>query len=674
MSHEDNDSYRIEGGQYCIASELLDAGLVSEKHFEPCDSSDAMSTYENVTPDGETFYTGYCYSCSQKFNKRNFSNSSWAVEFGVEPDSGKIIEKKEFKRKPKAKRISRDEAKEVVGYGSKGRGVRGIKDKYREFFGHRIKNGRDGKPKVIFYPETQDDGKLFGYKTRTLPKSFGYENKGITGMKSELAGQFKFKDQHFRDIVICAGEEDMVAFFQQFDEYQERRNAKTGVEYTPMPVVSPTTGEGSAYKQLQAQYDFVNRAETIFIGMDNDAAGIDAANHIATLFPKDKVKIISWSLKDPNNAIRKDPKHNPEGKDFSAQTIRDFYNAKPYVRTSSTSSKMLQDSIREVLLKRRITLPPYMDKISKMMGGESGEAGMLQGVICNIIGNTSVGKSSHVNGMVYHWLMHSPQKPVIASLEATNGQYGLEMISIHLGENIRKGRTGQEVLDYLDTPEVVERLQGLWENEYGEERFQIIDERDGCLSSLEKQLERAFFKDGCGLMVIDVLTDIIRNLSIEEQSNHLTWQKNMVKKGATIINVLHTTKPKRDKEGKMLPITEYCAYGSGSTVQSAAINILIDRDKMIDDPIERNTTRVRMPKCREGHTGDAGEWFYDVNTRKVYDRDKYFTDNPEKLPAGYDLKVNPLSSEKSEGFSKKAGGGKKKEDILEDDLFDGVPL
>ena len=75
MAHEDNDSYRIEGGQYCIASELLDAGLVSEKHFEPCDSSDAMSTYENVTPDGETFFTSYCSSCSQKFNKKQFSNS-----------------------------------------------------------------------------------------------------------------------------------------------------------------------------------------------------------------------------------------------------------------------------------------------------------------------------------------------------------------------------------------------------------------------------------------------------------------------------------------------------------------------------------------------------------------------------------------------------------------------
>lgn len=972
-------SYRIDGHTHCIADEMVELGI---GEYKKCGSSDAMSTWVAEFEGGEEKYSSYCFSCAQSFQQYHLAKSSLGGEFGLCSEGGQVA-KKVFERKPKSPRITMEQAKLVISYGTdatlkhgvnRGKQIRGIKEEYNAFFGHRTRKDANGNPLVRYYPETCG-GELNGYKTRTFPKGFGYENLGITGISNDLSGQHKFKDMQFRDICICPGEEDKVAFFQQFDEYQKSRFGKDDKGYAPMPVVSPTTGEGSAAKQLRAQYDFVNRAERIFIGMDNDSRGRQAAEEIAKIFPKDKVFIISWSYKDPNNAI-----NNPEGKDYSAQTIRDFYNAKPYMKGLVKSSKGLMSDISEVLLKKRITLPDYMSKISKMMGGDSGEEGMLQSVILNIIGNTSCGKchgintpvlmhdmsikmiqdiklgdvvmgddggprnvtdlsrgrdtlycidqrdgmsytvnskhplslragydtinqamgrrssvdykkgevvnmsvpeylqlpssarrslkgykgvltkldngmkiktpwlvgmwlgdgdsnasritqshsaleaiegiykeatsvgygvskvatndsttrysiiggfrnyldannllnnkhiptewlctnwedrvellsglldsdghytrsgcyeitqkrkvlaegivtlcrslglrcsitevykssqygtvgmyyrmfisgdtsilnlrltykqpepisekmklkntaisvtelgvgdyygisvdgnhlyclqdftvthnTTHVNGMCYHWIMNSPQKPIVASLEATSGQYALDIISIHLGENIRKGRTGKEVLEYLETPEVQLRLKDLWENEYGEERFRIIDERDGNIKTLERDLEEAFHRDGCEMFIIDVLTDILRNLSIEQQSEHMSWQKNMVKKGATIVNVLHTTKPKKDKDGNYVPISEYDAYGSSTFVQSASINILIDRDKMTEDNIEKNTTRVRMPKCREGYTGEAGEWYYDTTTRKVYDRDLFFKENPHLLPSGYEL-------------------------------------
>lgn len=629
-------SYRIDGHTHCIADEMVELGI---GEYKKCGSSDAMSTWVAEFEGGEEKYSSYCFSCAQSFQQYHLAKSSLGGEFGLCSEGGQAA-KKVFERKPKSPRITMEQAKLVISYGTdatlkhgvnRGKQIRGIKEEYNAFFGHRTRKDANGNPLVRYYPETCG-GELNGYKTRTFPKGFGYENLGITGISNDLSGQHKFKDMQFRDICICPGEEDKVAFFQQFDEYQKSRFGKDDKGYAPMPVVSPTTGEGSAAKQLRAQYDFVNRAERIFIGMDNDSRGRQAAEEIAKIFPKDKVFIISWSYKDPNNAI-----NNPEGKDYSAQTIRDFYNAKPYMKGLVKSSKGLMSDISEVLLKKRITLPDYMSKISKMMGGDSGEEGMLQSVILNIIGNTSCGKTTHVNGMCYHWIMNSPQKPIVASLEATSGQYALDIISIHLGENIRKGRTGKEVLEYLETPEVQLRLKDLWENEYGEERFRIIDERDGNIKTLERDLEEAFHRDGCEMFIIDVLTDILRNLSIEQQSEHMSWQKNMVKKGATIVNVLHTTKPKKDKDGNYVPISEYDAYGSSTFVQSASINILIDRDKMTEDNIEKNTTRVRMPKCREGYTGEAGEWYYDTTTRKVYDRDLFFKENPHLLPSGYEL-------------------------------------
>ncbi len=663
------DSTRLDEHTHCIADEMTEQSIKSgsREDYKPCGSSDAQSVFENEYADGSTDFSAYCHSCGQAFQQRHLSKSSLADELGLD-SGGVIIERKVFTKKPKQPKITKEQVKEVVSYGygcelrsgpDRGKPIRNIKEKYNKFFGHITKKDKNGNPTVRLYPETSE-GSMMGYKSRTfLGKHFGYENAGITGIKNDLSGQVKFKDMQFRDICIVGGEEDKVAFFQQFDEYQERRFSSSDQEFAPMPVVSPTTGEGSAVKQIRDQYDFVNRGERIFIGMDNDEAGRKAAAAIAAIFPKEKVFIITWSYKDPNNAI-----NNKEGKDYSAQTIRDFYNAKPYFEDGVKSSKDVMGDVAEVLLKERISLPPYMSKIAKMMGGDSGESGMLQNVILNVIGNTSCGKTTHTNGMCYHWFMTSPQKPIVASLEATAGQYALDIISIHLGENVRKGRTGREVLEYLNTPEVQERLKDLWENEYGEERFRIIDEREGDIKCLERQLEDAFNRDGCQLFIIDVLTDILRNLSIEQQSEHMSWQKNMVKRGATIVNVLHTTKPKRDKEGKMIPITEYCAYGSSTFVQSAAINILIDRDKMTEDGIEKNTTRVRMPKCREGHTGDAGEWYYDVDTRGVHDRDKFFRENPDKLPTGYDLKANPYSQEDTGKFSKKAGGGKSEPEVI----------
>lgn len=665
MSKEQVDSYRIDGGLYCIADELLDAGVVKPDKVVACGSSDAMSVYMTEYDDGSERMSTFCFSCNQAFQHSIFAKSSHAPDFGLE-DTGVIKEKKKFEKKNKQKPLTKEDVQEIIGLGYRGNGYRNLSDKYLQFFGHAVKKGKDGKVVAVYYPESRE-GKLKGYKSRHAPKNFGYDNRGLTGLKSELSGQIKFKDWKFRDILIVGGEEDKVAAYQMFTEYLERRYSNTGDEYLPMPVVSPTTGEGSAIKQIREQFDFIDSAENIYIGMDNDEVGEAAAEAIAEMFPKDKVKMVKWSLKDPNNYI-----HNKDKKDYSAQFIRDFYAAEGYTHDGIRSSKDIYGDVAEELLKPRISLPFYMTKLAKMMGGNSGDIGLLQGRIVNIIGDTSVGKSTHVNAMVYHWIFNSPQKPCIASLEATAGQYAIDMISLHLGENIRKDRTGKEVVEYLESEEVQAKTRDLWENEWGEERFKIIDERDGTIKTLEKQMERAFHKDGCGMFVIDVLTDILRNMTNEQQAEHMTWQKNMVKKGATIINILHTKKPTRRADGTLNRISEYDALGSSTFVQSAAVNILIDRDKMAEDDIEKNTTRVRMPKCREGSTGDAGCWFFDIDTRMVHDRDHFFEQNPHLLPDGYDLSVSPYDAPvEQKGFTKQASG-KSKKDLPVDD-FDLLP-
>jgi hypothetical protein len=74
----------------------------------------------------------------------------------------------------------------------------------------------------------------------------------------------------------------------------------------------------------------------------------------------------------------------------------------------------------------------------------------------------------------------------------------------------------------------------------------------------------------------------------------------------------------------MTQTSEFDAFGSSTFIQSAAYNIILERDKEAESDIIRNTTRARMPKCRKGITGKCGDWYFDFKTRQLYDFEDHF--------------------------------------------------
>jgi hypothetical protein len=142
---------------------------------------------------------------------------------------------------------------------------------------------------------------------------------------------------------------------------------------------------------------------------------------------------------------------------------------------------------------------------------------------------------------------------------------------------------------------------------------------------LKACVDRAVTQYGSRLIIFDPLTDFLRSLGTEAQEEFMLWEKQKKKEGIVFINVLHTRKPSPDKEGKVRMVTEYDALGSGTFVQSADANIVINRDKSAEDAIDRNTTQVDLPKIRGGVTGKACDIYYDYKTRTLHDRDDYFS-------------------------------------------------
>lgn len=317
-------------------------------------------------------------------------------------------------------------------------------------------------------------------------------------------------------------------------------------------------------------------------------------------------------------------------------------------------------------------------------------SGLYTRSIYSLIGDTSVGKSTHIDAWIFHWMFEltKTHKVGIVSLEATKGEWVAGMLSTYLANNLW-WVPQDEIEDYLNTPEVKEMTHNFFYNEFGETRFSIVDDRKGTVKSLEDNIQALKSKFGCTIIVNDVLTDLLRVVDNESQAAHFNWQSNFVKDDMTIFNVLHTRKPPNNRGGVPTFPDEYDVYGNSIFVQKSAGNFVIGRNKSAPngDMIEQNTTYLRVPKLRKGITGDGGAWYYDGETRKVYDRDQYFKDNPDKLPAGYDLTVSSYDRSyweeggrgwdgvsNKKGFGGGGGGGNRKKSEPETVKMEVEPL
>lgn len=572
----------------------------------------------------------YCYGCGAGGNSVNFVMDKEGLEYKeAYPVALEILKMTSEEYESEKKRVSEEspriecnpelDRKIIVDLikntGYESNGYRGILDEYNKFYGHLTKLDSKGKVQARYYPETNLSSKISGYKCRNHPKDFSYGLVGTTGSKNQLSGQIKFKSGG-KYLLIVGGEEDKVAAYQMLAENRKDK------DYDPIAVVSPTTGENSCANQVALNYHFCDTFDFIHIGMDNDDAGRRAAEAIAKVLPKEKVRIIKWSGKDPNQMLL-------DGKE--KQFARDFYAGKPLVASAIQSSGDLMAQVKDELLRPRIKLPFHLSKLQIAMKG-----GIQQGRMVNIIGDTSVGKTTHVNDLVYYWLFNAPEKVGVVSLEATAGQYTIDLLSIHLEKNLLWLGEGQDIVDYLDRPDVAALYDNLLNKDNGESRFAILDERDGKIKELEAQCERLINEHGCRILVIDVLTDILRGSNADAQEDHMMWQKRILKTGVTIVNVLHTRKPPQNADGSWRKATEYDAFGSSSFVQSAAINIVVSRDKMNPDPILANITHLDMPKCRGGVTGEIQKLFFDGETRKVFDYEHYLKVKAERDRLAYE--------------------------------------
>jgi archaellum biogenesis ATPase FlaH len=598
--------------------EKVQGVLLGHYPCSECGSNDNLAVYIKTTDDIETIdatcFTPNCKSfwSEQDLKEAGVLDENFEIPKGLKAVKREKITPKEFK-----------ELTKIATHDTKlpdGTYYRGILPEIAKMYGHLYARDANGWIIREYYPETRgsfvnDGSTLVGCKSKTLPKRYGTHNLGITGISNDFSGQHLFKSGG-QKVLITSGENDKLAAAQMLSNYQKQ---KKNEDYKPYAVVSVTSGEGGLERQCRENYDWLDSFDEIILCMDNDEAGRIATKSAIKALPLGKIKLMTTTLKDANEMLLRG---------MQRQFLSDFFSAKDINGNDILNAVDAANNVTAFLTTPKITLPPQLHRLEAAMRGGVKSTG----AIVNIIGNTSVGKSFFTDTLVHHWIYHSPLKPTILTIERTAEELLIDLYSYHLKQNLTWFTDGHDAVKYLTQPEVKALTDDLLMNENGEPRFHIIDDRCGEVNVLKKQIERAVKHHGSNLIILDVLTDVLRGLPLDQQEDFMLFEKQMKKEGVVFINVLHTRKPQSNgdgdgSDGNFKRVTEYDILGSGSIPQSADINIVLNRNKMAQDPIEKNTTYLTMPKCRGGETGDICQLLFDTKARQQFDKEDWLVNN-----------------------------------------------
>lgn len=550
-------------------SEKVEGELLYHTACIGCSSSDAMAVYQKETEEG-TVNDAFCFSCN------NYFKPSLLEEHGV-----KMIENS------KSKRDEDVDFSSIQSIQFRGWKERGITKFTSAKYGVHTEVAEGDKVLSRYYPSTVD-GKIVGYKKRTIPKEF--TGIGSTKATNELFGQSVFEAGQ-KYLVITTGEEDAMSFAEVL------RSNNNGQEYWT-PCVSVTCGDGSIIKQFKANFEYLNSFEKVVLAFDGDESAQRYVEEAARLLSPGKVFIAKFpaGIKDASDMLKANR---------GSELKQIFWKAVPFSRVDVLHLEQLWEDFENEDNNVKIPFPQAWSHLNEMMNG-----GMEKGEISVVGALTSIGKSSVINNIVYNLIENTTFKVGAMYLEGTKREVVRDLLSLEAGINLRLKKRNEVNLTEL--------RNRFFENLARKNQFVYVDHQ-GSISTSEifDKLNYLAKAEGCDVIIID---PIQAGVNSSENGAIIDFMDTLLKfakeTDTCVVAVSHMKKPSEDNPHA---VSEYQLLGSSSINQIAFNTILISRDKMNEDPIKRSATKIQLVKCRRtGNTGVAGWLRYDHETTHLF--------------------------------------------------------
>lgn len=432
------------------------------------------------------------------------------------------------------------------------------------------------------------NGALVAQKVRFADKTFTWLGEP---KRAALFGQ-QLWGAGGRRVVVTEGEIDAMALGQVM-----------GLSW---PVVSIRNGADGAAKDLAANIEWLESFEEVVLCFDSDEPGQMAARDCAQLFSPGKCKIAHLELKDAGEMLL-------AGK--TKKLVSSIWNASPYRPDGIVSGIELMDA---VLLPPPPSTPYPWDSLNEMLRGQR------SGEITTWLAGTGTGKSQVTRELAY--ALHGAGDPVgVIALEESTRKAALAQVSIEMGVRLHEPSVRAEVGDAAIREAATRALKNI----HFYEHFGSVDV-DVLIPKIRFMAKSLGVKwvllDHISIMVSGNATEGDERKRIDELMTKLRTSVESLGVGLHV--VCHLRKAQQGKpfeEGGKISVDD--ARGSGAIKQVSDNIVALERNQQAEDVEERNTTLVRVLKCREfGETGVAGYLLYDSSSGRIHE-----TTPPEKM-------------------------------------------
>jgi len=426
-----------------------------------------------------------------------------------------------------------------------------------KFWGYKVTKHLGVPAQVASFKDVS--GRIVGQKLRTPDKQFKWIGKS---KDCGLYGEWLWRDQGGKLLVITEGELDAMSLSQ----CQQHR----------FPTVSLKNGAAGAKRDIAQSLNWVEKFDKVVLMFDSDEAGQKAAMEVAEMLSVGKARIAKLPLKDANEML-------------VAGQVRELidavFSAKEFRPDGLVSIEDLIDEVNKPVEKG---LPWFLDSLTEMTFGRRE---------CEVYAfgaGTGIGKTDFITQQIAYdveklgykvGVFFLEQQPT-ESAKRIAGKVSLKRFHVPDGS-----WTPDELVD------AITQLSGkvMFYNSFGQTDWGIIKNKIRYMAHAED----------IKLFYVDHLTAMADTSdekgSLEQIMKEMAGLANELKIIIHFVSHLATPDGKPHEEGGHVSIRHF--KGSRSIGFWSYFMFGLERNQQDDDPIKRQTTRLRVLKDR--YTGQA---------------------------------------------------------------------